>query len=484
MDLIGSTVKSRPGSTLGNRIFAAEYLTIGFPFLAEFLFSKLKEYEVKKYNLIVVLGGVLIFTVYIFLLRSRTAYLICTLIVLVYLFLFFFRNQGIRIRRKIIIGVLGVVIILISFYISESNLFKSDPERNSFSKTVNLIFDYDYNSLRLRYWRTSIDMFREEPLSGVGTGMWFGNYMKYKQLIWYDGVKKYNSYEISDKGINNNSDINPHNVYLEILSENGIIGLILFLAIFVYPLFNLFRLLKRDVIYLPYFLSLLSFLIFAFFSFTKDNICVMILVFMSIALSSRIDALHYSADKKSFKFSVKIYLYIILLPIIALLIFNFLRLLSEKRYISALNYKAKVDYINMDIELNKISDVIYPVDVNCMPLDFYRGVGYYERREFSKSLEFFRKAAIEVPNMAIITSNLASAYYQTGEIDSAKMLFNDLKQKCPLFIEPQINLLSVYTNTRNYDSAKILMKEIEGNKFDTNTVKNYLIFKQIKEYLK
>ncbi len=484
MDLIGSTVKSRPGSTLGNRIFAAEYLAIGFPFLADYLYCKLKEYETENYYLIIVLGSILVFTVYILLLRTRTAYIIIAIVALVYMILFFFRNQGVRIQKKIVLGVLGIIVILISFYLSESNIFKSDPSRNSFSKTVNLIFDNEYNSLRLRYWRTSLDMFKEKPLTGIGTGMWFGNYMKYKQLIWNDGTLKYNSFEINDKKIDFNPDINPHNVYLEILSENGIMGLILFLTIFAFALSNLYKLLKNNISYLPYFLSIISFLIFAFTSFTRDNICVMMIVILSIAFSSRINILHDIVDKKSFKFTAKIYFFITLIPLFALTFFNFQRFLSEKRYISALNYKAKVDYINMEIELDKISDVIYPIDLNCMPLNFYRGVGFYERRDFKKSLEYFRKAKYAVQNNAMITSNLASAYYQTGEIDSAKMLYNDLKQRCPLFIEPQINLLSVYVNTKKYDSAKILIKEVEEKNFDTNSVRNYLIFKQIKEYLK
>ena len=84
----------------------------------------------------------------------------------------------------------------------------------------------------------------------------------------------------------------------------------------------------------------------------------------------------------------------------------------------------------------------------------------------------------------MISNNLAAAYYQTGNIDSAKSIFLNLKKYYPSYIEPQINLLSLYMNTYNYDSAKMIIKVIEEKSFNKEFVKNYSVFISVKEFLK
>jgi tetratricopeptide (TPR) repeat protein len=137
----------------------------------------------------------------------------------------------------------------------------------------------------------------------------------------------------------------------------------------------------------------------------------------------------------------------------------------------------------MNIELDKINNYIYPTDVNKMPLDYYRGVGYYEQKDYNKSIVLFKNAIKMAPGLATIKNNLAAAYYQTGNIESAKIIFSDLKNNYPNYIEPQINMLSVYTNTKNYDSSRIMLHDIEKKVFRKENVKNYSVLLSIKEFL-
>ena len=210
----------------------------------------------------------------------------------------------------------------------------------------------------------------------------------------------------------------------------------------------------------------------------------MVIAFFAIAFSF----VNYVASgnniKRKFCINIKLCSVIILLFLIPIIIINFLRFISEKRYISALNFKSHIDYIRMNDEMDKISNFIYPVDVNNMPVDFYRGVGYFERKDYQSALHYFRNALNMTPGIPVIKNNLASTYYMTGNIDSAKMLLFDLKHKCPDYIEPQINLLSIYTNIKNYDSAKTIINEIDNKKFKSENVKNYYIYKEIINYLK
>ena len=222
-------------------------------------------------------------------------------------------------------------------------------------------------------------------------------------------------------------------------------------------------------------------MVLSFFTFASHNACVMILVFLSFAIIENKNVTEISSESGLRK---KLDYTVILIIGISLFLFDYYRYESEKRYISALNFKARVDYINMEKELGEINKCVYPADVNNMPLDYYRGTGYYEIKDYGKSLALFNNAIRMAPGIAAIKNNLAAAYYQTGNIDSAKLIFKDLKNNYPNYIEPQINLLSLYTNTRNYDSAKILLHELDEEIFKKESVINYKIFLSIKENLK
>jgi len=464
----------RPGSSLDNRTFASEYIVCIYPFFLYIFYNSLRTFTGKT-RFIILFLLLTLFTTYIFLLRTRAAYVSFLIVTLVYLILNFSLRKNL-LKKNLIFTLLLSIIIMVSIFISNSSYFKKDPDRINLSENITSIFNPTQNEKRLNYWKSSLEMFSDKPIFGIGTGMWFGQYPMSKGL-----KDRINSEAITDENVYFNSDLNPHNIYLEFLSENGIVGLIAFLLIIIPVFYSLLRSSLRKEIFIPAFLSLLSFLIIGFFTFTKDNFCVMIIVFLVLAISSH----EKNIDKiKVNKILSKLFLLILTLISFLLFYYSYSRFLSEKRYISALNLKARVDYINMNIEMDKICNWIYPADVNNMPLDYYRGVGYYEQKEYIKSLNLFNSALKLAPEIALISNNLAAAYYQTGNIDSAKSIFLNLKKYYPSYIEPQINLLSLYMNTYNYDSAKMIIKVIEEKSFNKEFVKNYSVFISVKEFLK
>ncbi len=463
---------NRPGSSLSNRTFASEYLACVYPFILWFLYNSLRDN--KKILTIIFFILLIIFSSYIFLLRTRAAYVSIAISILIFSLIIFYQRKDKFKRNAFYISLLAVTIFT-SFFIAELPFFNKDPKRINLAENISSIFRQGENINRLNYWKTSLVMFTEKPFFGIGTGMWFG---KYPETEGFED--RLNSLSVTDENVYYNSDLNPHNIYLEFLSENGIFGLLAFLLIIIPISYTLLQLSIKKDYYIPYFLSLISFLVLSFFTFTKDNSCVMILVFLSFAIAVS----NKFPDKKTIsRLSAKLFFIIIIIASIATFLFHFYRYNSEKRYISALNFKAGVDYINMNIELDKINNCIYPTDVNNMPLDYYRGVGFYELKDYNKSIVLFRNAIKLAPGIATIKNNLAAAYYQTGNIDSAKIIFNDLQKNYPNYIEPQINMLSLYTNMKNYDSAKIILHNLEEKVFRKENVKNYTILLSIKEFL-
>ena len=64
---------------------------------------------------------------------------------------------------------------------------------------------------RLNYWARSIDMVRDQPMLGVGLGAWRMNYLKYG-------------------GLQSDAPSNPHQQYLLMATEGGVIALVLLLG--------------------------------------------------------------------------------------------------------------------------------------------------------------------------------------------------------------------------------------------------------------
>ena len=80
---------------------------------------------------------------------------------------------------------------------------------------------------RFQLYYSAINMFKSNPIWGIGLGNFFFSYPKYGAIATLPGLWS-----------------SAHNIYLHILAEQGIIGFILFYGIIVYCLIKLFRIIK------------------------------------------------------------------------------------------------------------------------------------------------------------------------------------------------------------------------------------------------
>jgi O-antigen ligase len=97
---------------------------------------------------------------------------------------------------------------------------------------------YSSVGLRINFVRNSWDVIKENPLIGVGTGDFPNEYKKINEI---------NSPEMVD-GVADAT--NPHNMYILVLMQLGVLGLISMLSIFYYQIklsFNSSNQLIRDV---------------------------------------------------------------------------------------------------------------------------------------------------------------------------------------------------------------------------------------------
>ncbi|MGA1367539.1 MAG: O-antigen ligase family protein [Blastocatellia bacterium] len=99
-------------------------------------------------------------------------------------------------------------------------------------------------STRLRNWRTAVEMIKEKPLQGVGQGG-FPNLYGFYRAGWISEPE--NAALAAAFGAEDSDSIRPpltHNEFLEILTELGVVGLLLFLLVWggiTYSLWQRFR---------------------------------------------------------------------------------------------------------------------------------------------------------------------------------------------------------------------------------------------------
>ena len=463
---------TRISSLLGDRVFDAEFVvsTISFFLIATIL---IKSHNGKIRNLLFLTN--LFPLIYIIILRTRAGWLASGIIIIMIVLFSLIYFKYINIKFLLLrIGTLIIVSICLAILIPVDKKY----ERADLSKTLGSIFETNYysNKVRVEYWKVSLKMFSENPITGIGSGKWAGTYPIYSGNFY------------TDENVDMNSAINPHNDYIEVLTEYGIFGFIIFAGFIFTGLYFLFKKSKRDINYLPFSLSALSVCIMMFFSFTKDNFCVMIVfgVCMGIGYSS-----YFELVIKKFeflnrnKFSLKKGFLIIGILIFTIGIwFKIMTEINEKEYLEAMNLKAQSKYEEMLTKLDGVSDFYYPVDMSKMPVDYYRGVGYFELKQYEKAFEKFQSARERMKYYPTIMNNEASALYMTGNYGEAEKRYNEIRDIFPNYIEPRINLLAFYTNQKRYNEAMELISEIESKTYDLRYVKNYSVFLEIKDYFK
>jgi tetratricopeptide (TPR) repeat protein len=158
--------------------------------------------------------------------------------------------------------------------------------------------------------------------------------------------------------------------------------------------------------------------------------------------------------------------------------------LNEREYLEAMQLKAQGKYTEMLQKLDKVSDSFYPVDMNKMPVDYYRGAAYFELKQYDKALEKFVNSRKRMEYYPTVMNNEASALYMTSNYKEAEIKYLEVKRLFPNYIEPQINLLSLYANQKRYTETKTLIAELDNIHINIKYVKNYSVFLEIKNYFK
>ncbi len=438
-----------PGSTLGHRSFAAEFLLAALPFILI-----LKNYVQKKNQFILLIISFIQIS-FLFFTRNRSSMIILSVVVLIY-FLFILLKKPKGEKLKFILPVVSIIILSFLFALQDVE----GTQRPEMESTVQTLFDTNYksNKLRLEYWDASLQMISSNPLTGIGLMKWSGYFPMYSGDYF------------NDDNIFYVQSIHSHNDFLELASENGIASSIIFLLIVLFVCYSLLKKVRLNENYLLLLLSFLITLAFSIVAFPLQK-------FSSYFLASIAVGVAMVNDKGILKNSVEIktkYLKIITIAALIIgIIVTFIRTKSEVNLKEAIAYKEHRLYFQMLQKLENVSQIFYPFDPTKQPVDYYRGLANYRLHRLPQALEKNLNAKELAPYSPTVMRNLIGAYQAIGDIDKAEQMYEQYKNMFPNCIDPQINLLIIYTRRGEKEKAEKLLSELEKKAPDNPRLNTY-----------
>jgi tetratricopeptide (TPR) repeat protein len=314
---------------------------------------------------------------------------------------------------------------------------------------------YENANLRVIFWKKSWCLVKSHPVLGVGAGNW---------RLAVPGCKNPPN---PDHTAKNFTYSQPHNEWISIISELGIVGLVLAVFIFFVPL--LFILYKTGIsspappVSAVFYVSFIAgFYIFCMFDFPLKRVEHNVLLFSILAF------LFQKVPLKSVKSGIMNKIPGRLFSLLFLLLLGFTVFLSVLRM--------KGEYYTLQMFRNerkndaavirycrKAENAFYRVTPNTLPLDWFEGVARYRLGSADSAVMCFKKALLYTPYEVRVLNDYGTALFQSKRIDEAKSILLKAYDIDPYFDDAKFNLGAIYYFSGRRDSALYFIKSCRGS---------------------
>lgn len=458
-------------STLTNKNFFSELLVILLPVS---IFGLRND---KSYFKIIYTFNLLFSLIFIFILYSTACWIAFAVSIVLAAFFYFkyYRVEKIN-NTKIKLTVIFIAILLpILFFTFKNPLSVNLISKFHFVKEYllhpNLTNQYSVennNSVfdRLLLVRNSLEMIKDHPFFGAGLNNW-------KLLFPSYGVK---GTEVIVSGVMNFE--HPHNDYLLILAEQGIMGLLFYLWFFFYILIVILKEVrashKQEFIYVILW-AVIAFILIGLFSYPRSRI------YTPAALMILIGFLFSGNNSQSNRVSTIKKPYIILLSVISFFsIFVFwIRLQSEIAAKDMMVSRVKQNFARVIRSANTVNQYFYPVEINTTSIEWYIGMANFYSGNMSDALIHFQRASEITPYHLRMLNDLATTYEQNGQPDKAILFYTKSIQISPSFDEARLNQIATYFNQSMIDSALFNIQRINVTALSPNNFEKYVSFADV-----
>lgn len=418
--------------TFGHKNLLASVLFLTLPFIVA-------SSPLRKWWRITAISCLVLVILMAWLLQTKAVLIAILLFAVVFLFLLF-RNKSALNKRFI-----RITIALVSVGLVGICMF-TIANREKFPR----IFDKKSSLERLGLWQNSTEMIRENLVLGVGAGNWQVHFPKY-------GMDKFLTPEVKN-GITTFQ--RPHNDFLWVCSEMGIIGLIAYSCIFIFIIYYLVRLIrKKDVpdhpwMFPAFLAAVLCYLFIACIDFPLERIEHQVLLLLLFSISTARFYVVFK-EKESSKLIIHTVYYwlFFLVPVLFSFFITSKRWKGEYHTQRLYFFERNSNWMQLIREAKMAVNSCYTMDPMSAPIEWYHGVALFSNGDVMGAKVCFEKAYELHPYNMHVLNNLASCYESAGEHKKAEEFYLSALSISSDFEEARLNLSAVYYNTKEIEKA-------------------------------
>jgi O-antigen ligase len=445
-------------ATFGHKNIFAEMLFLTFPFTLYNLFTKQGKWKWLS-------GTSAFLTLFLITLTLTRAVWLATIAGFFISFPFYFyaliKGKKIKSQLNLYKKNILIIVLLCIAILSSILVYSRIDSFNTIKMQTLTISSFKYGSVgeRFQLWKKSIQVFKESPIVGKGLGSWKIEVLKYG----HKGLETENNITFHQR---------PHNDFIWIAAEQGIVGLLVYLSVVILLLFLLIKLiLKSEYAHekLFYFLALYAYsgyLIYSCLSFPKERIehqIVLAFLFSIVIINST----KKSSTNQNISNAFLFFIPLILISGYALKI-GISRFVSETHLQKAYTARTNGAWQNTIDEIDKAENEYYNIDPMCTPLRWYSGSAHYNLGNQELAFADFYKAYQVNPNHVHVLNNLATAYEIKGDHSKAIDFYKSALSISPGFKDAQFNLSATYFNAGKKQEA---FQQFEQIPIDTTNTK-------------
>lgn len=339
-----------------------------------------------------------------------------------------------------------------SFYTLKNNL-----DITSFSKSKSAME-------RVAMWDKSIPMVKKYFVNGVGIGNW----KIFLPENGIEGLKRAETEYISF--------VRPHNDFLWILCELGIIGLMLYLGFVLFTLGHSLRAIhytdpaRKNLVAIATSIFI-GYLVISFFDFPKER--VEHNIYLGILLGLIVAHTHSAVDNK-LKITIPHLVLKLTISAIAftMIATGYYRWKGEEysRIIIASNSKKQWDKVIENCH-HAISP-FYNLDPIGNPIVWFEGIAYFNKKETAKAEQLLAEAVKITPYNFKILFSQAQVLAGNQKMEEAVVVLKEVLRLNPKHDDAKIALFKYYSQKRELENAKAIFDKISDDNESKKILQN------------
>ncbi len=407
----------------------------------------------------------------IFILETRSVWVGVLLGTAILLILSVLNHRALNISdkaRKVFIGLIvtGVITIggVVAFVVNSDGVINEKLETLTDPSNRR-------NVHRLNTWKMSMDMTLDNPLIGVGAGNW--------KIV----APAYHK----DAGINirNFNWIRPHNDFLWMLTEKGVVGFLLYGMVFFFAIRIAIRQIKREknndsrLFILLIVGGLAGYITVSMFSFPAERMHHQ--VYLAVYLAALIVLSHNSQHKfesgRFYKPAI-----VTILALTAFGSFYSIEMIRMERHLYKANTALNAEQWHEVIEHGKSArSILRNIDHDNIPVDWYLGMGYFKTGQFDLAVKHYKKAVAASPFNPVVLNNYGQLLVEAGKYNKAREVLEAVLELYTYHPEAIVNLSTCYYKLKKYRLAFKTLRQLKFRDRTPEIKNNIQVLKQLKD---